>query len=97
MERREDLVNLLSKLHIPIGDPALGMSDERESDGAPTNINIGMVIDALGVLGHPTDCLDPVEVRGEGHRPTQRAVGALPSIQIRRGGIHFVIAQHSHT
>ena len=73
------------------------MSDERESDGAPTNINIGMMVDALGMFGYPADRLDPVEVRGEGHRPAQRAVGALPSIQIRRGGIHFVIAQHSHT
>jgi len=54
------------------------------------------MVDMLGMFGDSAYCLNPVEERGEGHRPPQRAVGALPSIQIRRSGIHFVIAQHSH-
>jgi hypothetical protein len=45
------------------------MRHERESDSAPTDINIGMMVDTLGVLSHPANSLDPVEELGKGHRP----------------------------
>ncbi len=73
------------------------MGDECESDGAPTDINIGMMVDTLGVLSHPANSLDPVEELGKRHRPAERTIDSLPPIQFPGGGVHFVIVQHGHT
>ena len=96
MERLEDPVNLLSKLHIPIGDSALRMCDQSESHCAPTDIDIGVMVDVLGIFGHPTDGVDPVEEFGERHRTDQRTVYTPPSVEIRCRGVHFVITEYSH-
>ena len=72
------------------------MRDKRESDGAPADVDIWMMVGVLSVLRYPAHRFDPVEELGECHRSSQRTIGTLPSVEMHDGGIDFVIAQDSH-
>ena len=93
---REQAVDRSRKLYILSGDTALGMRNERESHCAPTDVDIGVMVGTFGILGYPSDGLDPVEESGEGHCTDECAIDPLPSVESRRRGVYLVIIQHSH-
>ena len=64
----EKPVYLPRKVHILLGDTALGVRGERESHRAPADLDVGVVICALGGLGNPPHGFDAVEERTERHR-----------------------------
>lgn len=72
------------------------MRDEDESDCPPTDVDVGVVIFALGVFADATHGVDAVEERGEFDRAPQRTVGALPAGQIDQGGVHVIVGKHGH-
>jgi len=67
------------------------MRDERESHSPPTDIDIGMMILALGVFGNSPDGVDTVQECRELHRAAQRTVVALPPVEIFGGGVNLLI------
>ena len=44
-------VQLPGQGHILLGDPTLGVGDKSESDCPPADVDIGMMIGALGQIG----------------------------------------------
>ena len=86
-------IRLMSRCHrhILVGDAALGVRDERESHCPPTDIDVRMVVFGLRVLAYAAHRVDAVEERGELDRAAQRAVGALPAVEIGQCGVHLVV------
>ena len=86
------VVDLARHRHILVGDAALRMRDQRESHRPPTDVDIRMVI------------LLPRPARRRGARrryrrgtagnlidAAQRAVGALPAVEVGQCGVHLFV------
>ncbi len=78
--------------YVLFGDAAFGVRNQRESHGAPTNVNIRMVVLSLGEIGHPAHGVDAGEERGKLDGSAQRTVGPLPSAELSKRGVDLLIA-----
>jgi len=67
------------------------MRHQGESNRAPTDVDIGMVVALLGQFGDATDGVDPLQKRRELDRTTQRPVGPFPAGEIGQRGIDLVV------
>ena len=86
-----DPVDIARHVDVVLGDTTLGMRNQRESHCPPTDIDIGVMISALRMLGHPAYRIDAREEARKFDRPSYSAVGALPAVELGQCGVHLFI------
>jgi len=67
------------------------MRYERESNCAPADIDVRVMVFLLGLGGYLADRLDAVEERGKLDRAAQGPVAAFPAVEVGQCGVDLFV------
>jgi hypothetical protein len=87
----DDPVDIARHLDVVLRDTTRRMRHQRESHRPPTDIDVGVMILGFGVLSHPAYGVDTGKECRKLDRSAQRAVGALPAVELGQGGVDLLI------